>query len=205
MRFAEGSASLFSVGQTVRVRKQLVRRIPRPWAADFLLFVWLFAVAVLPVSAQQPAARPSPNQPQPVSLPHLYWHFLVYQNVLDTTAANREARGRGGSWLRNDLQTKMGFSDAEFAPIRASSQRLSSELKVLDAQAATIRASSASAAKNAQLKALIAQREAYINEEILTLKMALPPERIAAFEAFITQFFAPKKLTYQMPAAQTNQ
>ena len=186
------------------IANQLRSRVARKCLGGLLLIIAISCQGVGQTAVPQGASS-GLSQPKPVPLPHLYWHFLVYQNVLDTTAANREAHGKGGSWLRNDLQTKMGFSDAEYAQIRASSQRLSAELKVLDAQAATIRASGASPANNAQLKALVAQREAYINAEISTLKMALPPERIAAFEAFITQFFAPKKLTYQMPAAQTNQ
>jgi len=33
-------------------------------------------------TAQQPSGAPS--QPMQVSLAHLYWHFLIYQNYLDT-------------------------------------------------------------------------------------------------------------------------
>jgi len=103
--------------------------------------------------------------------------------------------------LSGDLQRKMGFSDADFAPIRASSVRLSSELQALDAQAASLRAAGISSSNAAQLKALAVQREADINVEIASLKQALSPDKITAFEAFITQFFAPKTLTYQITSA----
>lgn len=138
------------------------------------------------------------TQPRPVSLPHLYWHFLVYQNILDNRADELEAQGKDESWLHRDLQTRMGFSDADFAPIRSSSVRLSSELKTLNSQFAAIRAAGPSASNTAQLQTLIAQREAYVNAEISGLKQTLSPERIATFESFITQFFAPKPLTIQI-------
>jgi hypothetical protein len=164
-------------------------------------------LVIAPCQAQQggtpsaSARQPRPFQagaPHPVSLPHLYWHFLVYQHVLDTKAEQLKAQGRDGSWLRNDLQTRMGFSDADYASIRESSVRLSSELKALDAQSATIRASGVSPATAAKLKALVSQREAYIAAEVTFLRYSLPPARIAAFEAFISQFLAPKRMAVQI-------
>lgn len=149
---------------------------------------------VAPCQVQSGRSQKPPAQHRPVSLPHLYWHFLIYQSVLDSKAAELEAQGKDGKSLRKDLQMRMGFSDSDFAPVRASSIRLSTELKVLDAQAATVRVAGRSPANTAKLKTLAAQRETYINAEISALKRALPPERIAVFEAFITQFFAPKPL-----------
>jgi len=151
--------------------------------------------------AQSGPSQGVQQQPQPVSLPHLYWHFLVYQNHLDTVAAAQSAQGQDGSWLSGDLQRRMGFSDADFAPIRASSVRLSSELQALAAQATAIQTAGASSSNSAQLKALATQREADINAEIASLKQALSPAKITAFETFITQFFAPKTLTYQITPA----
>ena len=141
------------------------------------------------------------NPLRPLPLAHLYWHFLVYQNHLDTVAAAQSAQGQDGSWLSGDLQRRMGFSDADFAPIRASSVRLSSELQALAAQATAIQTAGASSSNSAQLKALATQREADINAEIASLKQALSPAKITAFETFITQFFAPKTLTYQITPA----
>jgi len=141
---------------------------------------------------QQPA--PGSVQPSPVPLAHLYWHFLIYQNSHDAIAAQLIAQGKDGTWVRNHLQERMGFSDDDFAPIRISATRLASEVQALNAQAAAIRASGVSPANAAQLKALAAQREADISAEILYLRQSLSEERITAFEAFITQFFAPKNL-----------
>jgi len=136
-------------------------------------------------TAQQPSGAPS--QPMQVSLAHLYWHFLIYQNYLDTVAANQPAQ----SWLRNDLQAKMQFSDADFAPIRTSSRRLSANVKVLDAQAAAIHLAGVTSNSRNQLKALTGQREAAINAEIAYLAIALSTQNKARLEAFLVQFFSP--------------
>jgi hypothetical protein len=197
MKFVAGKTNLVVEGMMVRVRWTSALRIAWTRGAAALLCVLLFMAAIPSASAQQQPAQPPHDPPRPVSLAHLYWHFLVYQNFIDTNAAALDAQGKDGSPLRNHLQARMGFSDADFAPIRASSVRLSSELKALDAQAAAIRATGTSPSNTAQLKALVAQREAYINAEISSLKQALPPNRITAFETFITQFFAPKNVTFK--------
>jgi hypothetical protein len=137
-------------------------------------------------------------QPKSVSLAHLYWHFLVHQNHLDSLAASMESRGVDGSALRNDLQVRLHLSDAEFGPIRASSRRLAAELDGLDQQAAAMRALGASSANSAKLAALVVQREAYINAEISYLSASLTPRDKAILESFMAQFFAPK--TISVPA-----
>lgn len=145
-------------------------------------------------SAQQQAAV-GQAQIKALSLPHLYWHFLVHVSFLDKSADEMSAQGRDGTWLRNDLQTRLQFSDADFAPIRVSSQRLASELTTLNQQINSLQSPSPSASKVAQIKALSAQRETYINAEIMVLTQTLSPQKRAALEAFMTQFFAPKTLS----------
>jgi hypothetical protein len=152
--------------------------------------------------AQQQQTSNASSQHKPVPLAHLYWHFLVHQNHLDESAANETAQGRDGSWLRNHHQASLGFSEADYAVIRTSSARLTAEVKDIDAQAAAIRAAGPSATSAAQLKALYVQREAAINAEITYLKQALPPDKLAAFEAYITQFFSSKKVSVA-PSAPT--
>jgi hypothetical protein len=149
-----------------------------------------------PTQTQQQASNIS-SQPKPISLEHLYGHFLIHLNDLNAKAASEEAQGRDGKWLRNHHQASLGFSDTDFAVIRASSVRLTAELKDLNAQAATIKAAGLSATSSAQLNALTAQREAAINTEISYLKDALPPDKIAAFESYITQFFSPNNFAQQ--------
>jgi hypothetical protein len=105
------------------------------------------------------------------------------------------AQGKDGTWLRNDLQTRLQFSDADFAPIRASSHELASELALINQQISSLQISNPSAAQIAQMQRLVAQREADINAELLVLTQALSPQKRAALESFMTQFFAPKSLS----------
>jgi hypothetical protein len=148
-----------------------------------------------PVQPLQPSSKPS--QIKPVSLAHLYWHFLAYQNHLDTKSADLGAHGKDGSIMHNHMQKKLGFSDIDYAAIRTSSIRLSAEVKDLDAKAAAIHKAGASSSSHDQLRALSVQREADINYEIAYLKQSLPPDKIKAFEAFVTQLFSPTNAVFR--------
>jgi len=144
------------------------------------------------ISAQQLASSKVHLQQRPVSLAHLYWHFLLYQNHLDTKATDLGVQGKDSSPMHNHLQKKLGFSDADYAPVRISSFRLAAKAKALDKQAASIRAASTSSSTSQpQLQALAVQREADINAEISYLKQNVSPDKIKAFEAFLTQMFSP--------------
>lgn len=165
------------------------------------VFLWQVALTTAMLGQAQSGAAP---KLQPLSLPHLYWHFLIYVNVLDRKAAEMTTQGKNGNWLRNDLQTKLQFSDTDFAPIRISSGRLSSELASLNQQAKAILASGPSASTATQMKALIAQRERYIDNEIVYLAQSLSPQKQASLEAFMMQFFAPKPLSYR-PTSSSSQ
>lgn len=160
----------------------------------FLSIVSLLSTFQYPAMAQS-ALRPQQTHlrraAQPVSLAHLYWHFLEYQNHLDTRAAAISAEGKNGSGMRHILQRNLGFSDANFASIRASSVRLTAKVKALDRRAAVIRAGDPSSSNLRQLKALTIERETDINVEISSLKQNLSPAKIAALEAFLTNFFSP--------------
>jgi len=108
----------------------------RVMACLFLSFLALHAGSG---SGQQisPIASNS-NLPRQAPLPHLYWHLLMWQNHLDTAATEHEKAGKDGSWLRAHLQKQLGFSDAEFAPVRESSQHLASTLSGLETQAKSL-------------------------------------------------------------------
>lgn len=144
--------------------------------------------------AQQQQSSSGLSQPASLSLPHLYWHFLIYQNHLDREAAAQAAIGKDGSWLRNHFQQKLEYSDADFAAIRTSSARLTAEVNALNAQAAAIMAAGHSSTSIAQLKALTATREADINAEVAYLRQTLSPEKIAKFEALLVQLFSTKNV-----------
>jgi hypothetical protein len=174
----------------------------RVLSLSLLGLLFMLGASAHPAIGQQAQSQPNaPAQPKAVPLPHLYWHFLIHQNDLDNMAAQFQAKGRNGNPLRNDLQTRLGFSDSDYAPIRTSSQRLASELKPLDAQ---LKALPRTAANVGQTQAVITQRETYINNEIYNLSLELSPQNKAALENFMAQFFAPKQLTFQSPAAAQN-
>jgi hypothetical protein len=48
---------------------------------------------------------------------------------------------------------------------------------------------------------LTVQREANINTEVTYLKQTLPPAKVKAFEAFLTQFFSPANASPRPPVA----
>jgi len=133
-----------------------------------------------------------------VSLSHLYWHFLLYQNHLDSRAAEQAQKGKDGRLLSSHLQTELGFSSVEFGHIRVSSVRLSAKLTALNERAAVIVAHK-DPNGSAQLLALMAERESAINVEVAYLRDALGPSKTATFEAFLIQMFSPKPLAVKVP------
>jgi hypothetical protein len=160
----------------------------------FVMTICMFSSTTMgqavPTQKRPSSSKPAQSKPNPVSLPHLYWHFLVYQNHLDAKATELTAQGKDGSILRDFLQKKSGLSDADFVSVRTSSARLSTKMKYLDTQAAAVQ-TSGSLLSHDQLKALTDQRESAINFEIVYLKQNLSPDKIKAFEAFLTQLFSP--------------
>ena len=142
------------------------------------------------------------TQPRPVSLAHLYWHFLVYQHHLDESAVEHEKQGKDGLWLRNYLQNKLGFTDEQFAPIRESADRLTAKVKDLDSKARMIAASDRESRKKGlvapdtpapgleQLKALTIERETDINYEIESLNHALSEKDATTLRTFLQQRFS---------------
>ena len=153
---------------------------------------WVLCLLLLACVPATTAQRMPNQQLQPISLSHLYWHFLIHQSFLDTMAARLQAEGKNGNAFRNDLQNRLGFSDADYAPIRTSSQRLASELKALNDQMKALGTSHSDAV---QMQTFIQQRDAYVNNEIYNLSIELSPQQKAALEKFMTSFFAPKQLT----------
>jgi hypothetical protein len=161
----------------------------------------LVALCAFSLQASGQAAQnqpPAASQLQPLPLPHLYWHFLIHQSELDALAAKLTAQGKDGQAVGNDLQTRLGFSDADYAPVRTSSQRLAAELQPIQAQLKLLYGSASNAS---QIQALIAQRETYIDNEVYNLSTELSAANKSALEAFMTAFFAPKNISASIPAA----
>src|SRR5882762_10047602 len=129
---------------------------------------------------QQTAPKQVPASPEVTRppLPHIYMHFLLYQNHLDRAAAAHEAEGKDGSWLRDHFQQKLGFTPSQFANVRATGLRLESKLKELDSDAkaiaqtehaARLQNPNAPRVPNPQLQDLMKQREELIQREIDSL------------------------------------
>ena len=135
-------------------------------------------------------------------LPHLYWHFLIYQHHLDQLAIEHEKQGKDGEWLHTYLQTKLSLTDEEFQPIRESADRLDSAISTLNTKAKEItaaanvsRSSPSVQSADAQdyrpkLKQLTAQREEAISKEIDTLNAALSPETAQKLQSYIQNTFS---------------
>jgi hypothetical protein len=148
---------------------------------------------------------------KPVPLPHLYWHFLIYQQHLEDTANAREKQGLESEWLRNYVQAKLGFTDAEYAPIRASASRLNTEVLAMNGQAKTIIAADRAARRKglipadeappgiAKLKTLTGQREAAIQSEIDSINKTLSVDKQAALQKFLTGQFSQNVIATKVP------
>jgi primosomal protein N'' len=105
------------------------RRMPQLLAA--MLLALAATAPTHSVAQDQPAPKPQIAKAyKPVSLEHQYWHLLRWQNHLDKAAAEHEKQGKDGSWLRDHIQKELGFTDAEFAPVRDSAQRLEPKREV---------------------------------------------------------------------------
>jgi hypothetical protein len=169
----------------------------------FLLFSAALATSRLVFGQTARLPRSVPQQ-SPVSVAHLYWHFLIYQDHLDREATRLERKGKDGSWLRNNYQKKLGFTDAQFAPVRETATNLEKELDEIDAQVQKIveatRAANPRVVKDPgdlppvpkELLTLRDEHEAVIEREVAALRNKLGPERTARLETFLKEEIAPR-------------
>ena len=186
--------------------------------AEKYIALMLFAGAVsLPALSQPSAVQPQHARTtvpgKAVPLPHLYYHFLMLQSFLDTKAAALVAQGQDGSSVKADLQKKMAFSDAEYAPVYEVADQLAAQLAPLNAQAKGMAASiqsqkqfgivpsGAPEADPSHLKALSAERQADIDAAVGSLTEGLTTKNKQRLDDFLVVFFAPKTLTVHTPPA----
>jgi hypothetical protein len=137
--------------------------------------------------------------PQPPSPPDTNWqakmfsryaHFLTLVTANDQAAAKLEKEGRDGAWLRNSLQRALNFDDEEFAPIRATAQRLEGENYDSFAKRNAIRRADPSMQNYPpELKALSQKRESTIQNEVSELQHALGPDLSARLDEYIHAHF----------------
>lgn len=179
------------------------RTRPRPsaWKIGNWIVFGLFAILM---GRSSPAQEVAPKQVsvnrgmKRPPLPHLYMHFLLYQNHLDRAAAAHEEQGKDGSWLRDHFQQQLGFTYAQFGSVRSTGVRLESELKQIGAEAmaivqadraARLENTTASKLPNSQLADLTKQRENLIQREIDSLNRELGPEASAKLQDFLENHF----------------
>ncbi len=105
------------------------RGIPIPTAGLFCILTCAFALGQVagPVPAPPVNLRPVPTS-------RLYYDFLMFVTRIDHKADQREEQNIDSEVMRNHQQTMLGFTDQEFAPIRATAHRLEAELKEIDDQ-----------------------------------------------------------------------
>lgn len=194
----------------------MTTKLPR---LGYVLFsAMLSACALLQAMGQSVPTQPvsgAPFQPKPVSIPHLYWHFLAYQQHLDEAAAAREKQGKEGQPLRDSLQNELGFSSSEYAQIHTSALRLTSKLKdvnvraksIVDAaknaRSAGLLSDSAASADQEQLKSLAAERDAAIDQEIAAINLSLSTEQQAALQSYLVKKFSPSNARFRPAGSKT--
>jgi len=135
----------------------------------------------------------------------------MWQDHLDKAAIEREKSGKDGSWLRGHLQKQLSFTDAEFAPVRESSQRLATTLSALETQAKSLvkedlalyasgKLRSSDPPPNlAKVKQLQQEREAAIDTEITRLNAALGIKNAARLKIYVTSNFSSRVTTTSNP------
>jgi hypothetical protein len=159
------------------------------------LCILLMAITFLPLRLQAAPGSQAPRTQAPLHL--LYRHFLAYQMHLDQIADEDFRQGKDGSDFRDHYQRALGFTGAEFAPIRTAARRLDGELKIEDERikavidsyrAQTPRIVSGPGelpAAPAELGQLQQERDAIIKKEIRRLNAALGPVRAAKLQQYI--------------------
>ena len=161
--------------------------------------LFAFCLLIFSLASAQQTASSSQQVIKPIPLPHLYWHLLMWQNHLDSTAAAREKNGQDGTWLRTYIQKRLNFTDEQFAPVRASAQHLGASIASLDAQAKPLiqedQALYAQGVRTpppnlAQLKSLTQARETAIADEISQLNAALGLQNSARLQEFVQKYFS---------------
>jgi len=123
--------------------------------------------------------------PAPMSATDKYYRFLMAVNHGDRMAELNRKHGKNFEWLRHVAQNELGFTDEEFAPIRATAQRLETELGDIDARIRAINGSREAHPLPSELKALRQQHDAMLASEISDLQRALGPQAAGKLNSYV--------------------
>jgi hypothetical protein len=121
-----------------RLSRRIWARVIRPATFCAVLILSLSTIGRIQAQSVHVLDFASGGTTAKPSLPHVYMHFLLYQNHLDAVATSREKKGKDGSEFRNHFQQQLGFSNAQFAVVRTTGVRLQTELNDLNAQAISV-------------------------------------------------------------------
>jgi hypothetical protein len=130
--------------------------------------------------SQMPVAIPRPVPPA-----YKYYYFLMAVNHGDRMAELNRKHGKTFEWLRHVAQNELGFTDEEFAPIRATAQRLEAELGDIDARIRAINGSREAHPLPSELKTLRQQRDAMLASEVSDLQRALGPQAAGKLNSYV--------------------
>ncbi|MDR3675978.1 MAG: hypothetical protein P4N24_10850 [Acidobacteriota bacterium] len=124
--------------------------------------------------------------PTPMSATDKYYHFLMAVNHGDRMADLNRKYGKNFEWLRHVAQNELGFTDKEFAPIRAAAQRLEAELGETDGRIRGIDGSrEARPLPSSELKTLRQQHVAMLATEVADLQRALGPKAAGKLNSYV--------------------
>ena len=159
--------------------------VPGPTGALLCILTSAFALGQVVGPSHVPVVIPGPVPPA-----HLYYIFLMAVNHDDRLADQHMKQGKDGEWLRNLKEDDLGFTDEEFAPIRAAAQRLEAELMKIDAMKQAINdARHAAHPLPPELKALRQQNYDAVESEVTALQRALGPNAAARLDLYIQSHF----------------
>ena len=147
------------------------------------MLLWIVAGAI----AFGQATAPAPVvMLDPVPVAHLYASFLLGVDHNDRLAEQHKGQGRNAELSWNFLQNELGFSDEEFAPIRATAHRLEGELKDIDARRQAVGVSRQTPHPlSPELLALRQQHDNDVANEVADLRRALGPHAAAKLDSYV--------------------
>jgi hypothetical protein len=135
-------------------------------------------------NTQNPNPEGATANSQPATSSGMYYRFLMSVNSNDCAAAKVESEGKDSTWQRSRYQKTLGFSDEQFALVRATAQRL--KAKTDEILGNMMKADMALAGPvPPELTALTHQRKAMIESEISNLQNALGPDLSAKVDEYI--------------------
>jgi len=197
----------------IEISEAATRTQPRrPRAAISTVLLAMLCILLAIGASGQILSQPHMQSPPPPPRTALYRYFFALQSRLDQEADRRQKQGKDVGWLRNHLQQKLGFDDAEINLVRETGARVNSQMRDIDARVkAWVRADRIQNPRTAssgtprplppEIKAFTEERDAVIEREVARLKESLSPEHAQKLENFVlTEFTKATPASHAGPA-----